>query len=659
MGGVGQDILRKGRLRTLSSTIKLRNFESKEDTAAEASTSGVLYHCAIVREVLSGDRAEIKKSIIQNNIYGVDIEKGAVDIARLRFWLSIVVDEETPSPLPNLDYKIMQGNSLIESFEGVDLSKLTYEKEYKKDKGEITLFDDEKNRLQKTVSLLLASYYSCSDHDKKVRLRQEISYTINKQLEAQAYNPTILKKLKAINLAENNQFFLWHTWFSDVFNREDKEGFDIVIGNPPYVKIQNIDSNEATMLKRSYKTATGKFDLYVPFVEFAFELMHKQGVSVYIHPHRILNVGYAKTLRDFIKEKKGLNKLLHFGVNQVFDAATTYSGIFIYQNNSQCVQYASVNNSELKSIQYENFSWNMIGDSWNFDSPKNNAIIEKIRLSPIKLSEIFEGIYQGLITLGDDKFMMEGFVKDNLFVGYSKALQKEVLLESEVMKPILKGENIRRYKKPQNTLYVIYPHVMNEKGKTVPIEEDEFKRLYPKAYEYLLFFKEELIGKKIKYKTNPKYWYSLHRPREIKLFNTVKILTPQLQNNSNFTIDYKYMYPDAGGYMLIPREQYYKSILYYLSIFNSKLFYYFIKNTSTAFNNNYYYFKTAYIAPFNFCNSTAQEQEKLIQLVENIKNTLEQNAKADISAYERLIDKIIYSLYGLTDTEIKIIEQSI
>lgn len=127
-----------------------------------------LLHC---REVLSGeryDRAEIKKSIIQNNIYGVDIEKGAVDIARLRFWLSIVVDEETPSPLPNLDYKIMQGNSLIESFMGVDLSKLTYEKEYKKDKGEILLFDDEKNRLQKTVSHLLSSYYSCSDHGRKV-----------------------------------------------------------------------------------------------------------------------------------------------------------------------------------------------------------------------------------------------------------------------------------------------------------------------------------------------------------------------------------------------------------------------------------------------------------------------------------------------------------
>lgn len=229
-----------------------------------------LLHC---REVLSGDhydRAEIKKSIIQNNIYGVDIEKGAVDIARLRFWLSIVVDEETPSPLPNLDYKIMQGNSLIESFIGVDLSKLTYEKEYKKDKGEISLFDDEKNRLQKTVSHLLSSYYSCNDHNRKVKLQQEISDTINKQLEAQAYDPIILARLKDINLAENNKFFLWHTWFSDVFNRDDdKNGFDIVIGNPPYFLYQESHVGEIADLRsdKDYTIAFGgKLNAYKLFI---------------------------------------------------------------------------------------------------------------------------------------------------------------------------------------------------------------------------------------------------------------------------------------------------------------------------------------------------------------------------------------------------------
>lgn len=239
-----------------------------------------LLHC---REVLSGDhydRAEIKKSIIQNNIYGVDIEKGAVDIARLRFWLSIVVDEETPSPLPNLDYKIMQGNSLIESFIGVDLSKLTYEKEYKKDKGEISLFDDEKNRLQKTVSHLLSSYYSCNDHNRKVKLQQEISDTINKQLEAQAYDPTILARLKDINLAENNKFFLWHTWFSDVFNRDDdKNGFDIVIGNPPYFLYQESHVGEIADLRsdKDYTIAFGgKLNAYKLFIANAVKNSYLQ-----------------------------------------------------------------------------------------------------------------------------------------------------------------------------------------------------------------------------------------------------------------------------------------------------------------------------------------------------------------------------------------------
>ena len=288
-----------------------------------------LLHC---REVLSGkhyDRAEIKKSIIQNNIYGVDIEKGAVDIARLRFWLSIVVDEETPSPLPNLDYKIMQGNSLIESFMGVDLSKLTYEKEYKKDKGEISLFDDEKNRLQKTVSHLLSSYYSCSDHDRKVKLQQEISDTINKQLEAQAYNPSILAKLKEINLAENNKFFLWHTWFSDVFNREDKEGFDIVIGNPPYISAVNMARTDEDKLlyRQSYPEATGAYDMYILFLLLGAKL--SSNIYCWIIPNKLLVADYAKRTLLKLKANNGLEKAIDVSVYDVFKNASVYPIIII------------------------------------------------------------------------------------------------------------------------------------------------------------------------------------------------------------------------------------------------------------------------------------------------------------------------------------------
>ena len=339
-----------------------------------------LLHC---REVLSGeryDRAAIKKSIIQNNIYGVDIEKGAVDIARLRFWLSIVVDEETPSPLPNLDYKIMQGNSLVESFMGVDLSKLTYEKEHKKDKGEILLFDDEKNRLQKTVSHLLSSYYSCSDHDRKVKLQQEISDTINKQLEAQAYDPTILDKLKTINLAENNKFFLWHTWFSDVFSRpSDCNGFDIVIGNPPYGA--NIDEL-VSLYERLYpKTSHGYKDIYKYFYDFGLSICKKDGSLCYITPNTFLRQSRYGDLRRVLLDFNIL-QILDLGENIFMDAvvpvaiclckAITSSTITFFADLTKDITVNNAKNilSNIRFLQIEQECWN---------TTQNNVFIDNIR----------------------------------------------------------------------------------------------------------------------------------------------------------------------------------------------------------------------------------------------------------------------------------------
>ena len=286
-----------------------------------------LLHC---REVLSGghgNRTEIKKSIIKDNIYGVDIEKGAIDIARLRFWLSIVVDEVSPSPMPNLDYKFMQGNSLIESFEGVDLSKLKYEKEHKKDSGDILLFDNENNRLKKTVSYLLTSYFSCCDHQRKQELQKEISKAINELLESQAYDSEILAKLKEINLAENNKFFLWHTWFSDVFNQESgKDGFDIVIGNPPYVSTKGRDDEDKQILIDNYGFAD---DLYSHFVFLAFNLLREGGVQSMITSDTYFTTVMKANIRKELL-KNSILQLVHWGYD-IFPEAMVSTATFIAQ----------------------------------------------------------------------------------------------------------------------------------------------------------------------------------------------------------------------------------------------------------------------------------------------------------------------------------------
>ena len=223
----------------------------------------------------------------------------------------------------------MQGNSLIESFMGVDLSKLTYEKEYKKDKGEFSLFDDEKNRLQKTVSHLLSSYYSCSDHDRKVKLQQEISDTINKQLEAQAYNPEILRELRSINLAENNKFFLWHTWFSDVFNREDKEGFDIVIGNPPYVVVSDVDKER---LYYKYKTKNC-LELYSYFFEHSINILHHNGVLSFITGSLYTKGIKFEPLRNFLENNSQLIAYRNEGDEVFKNVNMPTSTILLYKSN--------------------------------------------------------------------------------------------------------------------------------------------------------------------------------------------------------------------------------------------------------------------------------------------------------------------------------------
>ena len=291
-----------------------------------------LLNCREALEHLDVPRSEIKKSIIQNNIYGVDIEKGAVDIARLRFWLSIVVDEENASPLPNLDYKIMQGNSLIESYKGLDLSKLTYEKEGKKDSGEVELFDDEKKQMQKRLSIWLSKYYSCSDHDEKERIKQEIFETIYLQLKQLAYSDAILSELKTINFAENNQFFLWHTWFSDVFNRPNgKSGFDIVIGNPPYIKELGNEKVFAPIINSFFgkKYHAGKMDYWYYFLHKAIELISGSGIISFITSRYWINSTGAKKIIKHVSEETKFINIVDIGKLKVFDNVVGYHMISI------------------------------------------------------------------------------------------------------------------------------------------------------------------------------------------------------------------------------------------------------------------------------------------------------------------------------------------
>ena len=552
-----------------------------------------LLHC---REVLSGehyDRAEIKKSIIQNNIYGVDIEKGAVDIARLRFWLSIVVDEETPSPLPNLDYKIMQGNSLIESFMGVDLSKLTYEKEYKKDKGEISLFDDEKNRLQKIVSHLLSSYYSCSEHDRKVKLQQDISDTINKQLEAQAYNPEILRELRAINLAENNKFFLWHTWFSDVFSRDDKEGFDIVIGNPPYVS--RLDDDIKKLLGHTYPEAKKKiFDLYNFFMVASIRLLSKKsGVSTLIVPPTWLNNKNSNNLRTYMANN-GLYRIDYLD-DKVFDAIV-YSCIYF-------TSYSSI--SKIECYETKIITGNLFRERKNIIETEH--IINTGDYIPLEHNEgllsKLKGNYK-YTTLGEISNIVFGIQdrknsKDPSYVRNDKI--------NENCKKVLNGKHINRYSIQDSGMYIEY---------------------------------------------GPWLW----NPRKSEIFEvSEKILVRQVGKHPICSYDNQKYYTLNTIYNIIITDCRF-STKYVLALLNSKIMQIIWKEIYPEQKDIFPRLKKEQLVEIPIPILDKEHQQKIEEIVDSIIEIKNSDSFADTSILDNEIDYMVYELYGLTEEEIMVIE---
>ena len=620
------------------------------------------------RKMLYAQRSQyqLKTQTIKNCIFACDIEPSATDITKLRLWLALVIEDEIgdqendefgehtkPRKLPNLDCNVLCGNSLNETFEGIKLICNTEALGNSITGTNISISDKAIEGHINSLIELQDSLYNARTTEEKEEIKKNIQLLYDAIIMEQLYvNPSATQKYSDpdIRRASSKPFILWQLYFPKVF--KDNGGFDICIGNPPYIKIQNIDNAQADLLKKNYESATGKFDMYVLFIERAFSLITQKGICAYIQPHRFLNVGYGSGVRNFLKKRKGLNKVVNFGVNQIFDSATTYTGIFFYQDDSEYIRYATAESKDFGQLAFERKNWDELGKQWSFDTSASNSVVKKINNCHTKLLDIFEGIYQGLITLGDDIFILKGSIKGDLFEGFSAELQKDVVIEAGAVKPLLKGENIRRYTQPISDMYVLYPHKINEKGKTVPLDEEEFKSLYPRAYEYITTFKDYLQQKKVKYKTNPKYWYSLHRAREKRLFESRKIITPQLQNYSSFAYDTEQMYPDAGGYMLIIKDEYKQDELYYYGILNSSLFYHFIVSTSTAFSNNYYYFKTAYIEPFRFPDTVSDEQKEYIsERAFQILNLKKQEPAADVSLLEKEIDEMVYALYNITVDE--------
>lgn len=607
---------------------------------------------------------EIKKDIIQNSIYGVDIEKGAVDIARLRFWLSLVIDEQTPKALPNMDFKIMQGNSLLEQFNGFDLSTIMSSKKKVEGPVQMTFFEDSVDVLRHQVIALRREYFRETDKSEKKKLRQRMREIVQQQIDVLSYEIDLSK----IDIADNSEFFLWHTWFSDVF---ENGGFDIVIGNPPYLRLQGMkeaNPKQAELYSEKFNSATGSFDLYVCFTELALGIINKKGLVNFIMPIKWSNASFGKGLRGVVTSKNAASKIINFGAYQVFNAST-YTALQWFKPNQKALLYTELDrdlttNTELglylDSLVEDSMSSisnsKLSKDTWTLTTGGINKLLAKLDKNPRRVSDLFDKIFQGLATGKDDIYFLKDCVIQGSYIkGYSKMLDEVVSLELELCHPLLKGEDVHKYVDISTQRYVVLPY--NQSAEL--LSENILSSDYPQCYNYFKRCEPILRSRERGRFDIDGAWFQLSRKQGLASANKQKLVAPDISMGGNFAYDENgVFFQTATIYGYVKKEGTQESYKTLMALLNSKLCWWFIQNTGAVMSGGFYRYKPAYISPFPIPSEEkiALQSNVLESLVNQILSLKKQNPQADITSLEHEIDNIVYELYGLTKDERLIVE---
>lgn len=568
-----------------------------------------------------------KKRILLNNIYGVDIDAQAVETTKLSLYLKVLEGESLENvekqlslfrerALPDIGDNIKCGNSLVD--QDIETKNLSLDEVYK-------------------------------------------------------INP-----------------FNWEKEYPEVFKGRSP-GFDFIIGNPPYLRVQGLNEfhgNEIAYYSNKFKSAVKRFDMYLLFAEKSYSLLNPSGELGFICPHKFIIADFGEGIRDFLVREKAVSRIISFDYNLIFDRASTYTCL-LYLTKKKNSSFKYIETPELKSYQIKRFldriterefstiSYKGLTSSpWTLTEDSDEQVFQKVtnpkgwsRVEDI-FNEIMVGVQTGIDDIHIVKFIKSVDKKSSLF--YSYELKKEIKLETDAVKPFLMGDDIKRYDVLNPVHFVVYPYKLVG-SKTVILEEKEFQQSFPKAFEYMSLFKKKLKDKRTSQKTNPKYWYSCHRPKDMNVFESERILMPYANLGCNLTLAPAGAYHNTKAYSLTLNSSINLDPRFYLAFMNSDVMWWYQTKTGNVIRGGYYTFTKDFVKNFPLpvpnLSKPAEKKtyDEVVSLVDKILQFKEalskQKAEADkiflsrqIDQAEQQIEKHIYQYYSFTETDIKVIK---
>jgi type I restriction-modification system DNA methylase subunit len=572
---------------------------------------------------------EEKKRILKNHIFGVDIDPQAVEVTKLSLLLKVLEGETDQTITRQLAG--MQERALPDLDDNIKC-------------GNSLIGPDFYNKTQMSF------------------LDEEEEYRIN--------------------------VFPWQETFPQVFKGQSP-GFDAVIGNPPYIRIQALKEFapiEVEYYKEAYRTAArGNYDIYVAFVEKGLSLLRRGGRLGFILPHKFFNAQYGRPLRTLVSEGHYLEEVIHFGHQQVFSGASTYTCLlFLNKAGEKQFRFIKVNDLLEWRVKREAVEGNLPSevvtpDDWNFVVGRGANLFNTLSQMSVKLGDIAH-LFVGLQTDADDVFIVEERRReDGRVLCWSRATGDHHWFEDDHIKPFLKGSlNIKRYQLSNVNKRLIFPYEVLD-GKSVLLGAEQYQQLHPLTWAYLELNRDRLASRN-KGKMGGE-WYGYVYKKNHTRFTIPKLLVPSIATGSSFApdLDGRYYFVGSGGgggggYGLTLTEGSMDEYLYLLGLLNSRLMSTFVKMISTPYRGGYIALNRQYIEhlpirTIDFTNPNDKAlHDQVIALVEKmielhqrlsaVRSPTDRNfLQRQINATDHQIDLLVYELYGLTDEEVEIVER--
>jgi hypothetical protein len=562
----------------------------------------------------------LKHRILQGNIYGVDLDAQAVEVTQLSLYLKML--------------------------EGETRQTLARQKELFG--SEDPLLPELKDNI-KCGNSLIASDFSL-DPDDLMRVRA----------------------------------FDWPVQFASIMKAG---GFDAVVGNPPYIRIQTLqesDPESVTYLNEHYAAAAkGNYDIYVVFVERALSLLSKNGRHGYILPHKFFNAQYGEALRLHLASGRHVSGITHFGHQQVFEGATTYTCLLFTQKSPATnLWFAKVDDLEKWALTKEETvglvpAEKLTSENWVFAAGPTGNLIDKLRLQPATLESVTDRIFQGLKTSADKIYIVEERQrKGKLVLVWSPEKQTEYWLEEDLLHPLIKGGDSRRYAMTKTKRLILFPYHSNDEGSVELIPQAELKKRFPETWDYFRDNKTYLENREDG-RFSGAAWHQFGRSQALDVMPLPKLFTPDLAACASFSYDEtgKCFFTGgvAGGYGILPKPGVSPKLL--LGLLNSRLLNWVIKQTGTCMRGGYFSFEARFIRSLpipqpDLKRSVDKDRhdklvflvDKMLVLVPKLRDATFDKEKATlqnaVDATDQQIDALVYELYGLTPEEIALVEGS-